>query len=49
VRDAEASDPFGMWHFVIVSLKFPEPALRSFRILDGVVTEEAVRVLVAGA
>jgi proteasome lid subunit RPN8/RPN11 len=49
VRDAEASDPFGMWHFVIVSLKFPEPALRSFRILDGVVTEEPVRVLVAGA
>ena len=47
VRDAEASDPFGMWHFVIVSLKFPEPALCSFRILDGVVTEEPVRVLVA--
>jgi proteasome lid subunit RPN8/RPN11 len=48
VRDAEMSDPFGMWHFVIVSLKFPEPAVRSFRILDGRVTEEAVRVL-AGA
>jgi proteasome lid subunit RPN8/RPN11 len=48
VRDAEASDPFGMWHFVIVSLKFPEPALRSFRILDGTVTEEAVRVVGAG-
>jgi [CysO sulfur-carrier protein]-S-L-cysteine hydrolase len=45
VRDAEAADPFGMWHFVIVSLKFPEPALRSFRILDGTVTEEAVRLL----
>ncbi len=45
VRDAEASDPFGMWHFVIVSLKFPEPALRSFRILDGVVTEEPVQVI----
>jgi proteasome lid subunit RPN8/RPN11 len=50
VRDAEASDPFGMWHFVIVSLKFAEPALRSFRILDGVITEEPVRVdpVVAG-
>jgi proteasome lid subunit RPN8/RPN11 len=45
VRDAAAADPFGAWHFVIVSLKFPEPALRSFRILDGDVTEEAVRVV----
>jgi proteasome lid subunit RPN8/RPN11 len=44
VRDAEAADPFGTWHFVIVSLKFPEPALRSFRIRDGKVEEEAVRV-----
>jgi proteasome lid subunit RPN8/RPN11 len=44
VRDAEMADPFGTWHFVIVSLKFPEPALRSFRIHDGTVTEEAVRV-----
>jgi proteasome lid subunit RPN8/RPN11 len=45
VRDAEAADPFGAWHFVIVSLKFPEPALRSFRILDGDITEEPVRVV----
>jgi proteasome lid subunit RPN8/RPN11 len=45
VRDAEAADPFGTWHFVIVSLKFPEPALRSFRIHDGTVVEEAVRVI----
>jgi proteasome lid subunit RPN8/RPN11 len=45
VRDAEAADPFGTWHFVIVSLKFPEPALRSFRILDGAVTEEPVRLV----
>jgi proteasome lid subunit RPN8/RPN11 len=44
VRDAEMADPFGMWHFVIVSLKHPEPALRSFRIDDGTVTEESVRV-----
>jgi [CysO sulfur-carrier protein]-S-L-cysteine hydrolase len=42
VRDAAASDPFGMWHFVIVSLKHPEPALRSFRIRDGEITEEQV-------
>jgi proteasome lid subunit RPN8/RPN11 len=45
VRDAEMSDPFGMWHFVIVSLKHPDPALRSFRILDGQVSEEAVTVV----
>lgn len=45
VSDAEMSDPFGTWHFVIVSLKHPEPALRSFRILDGEVSEEAVNVL----
>jgi proteasome lid subunit RPN8/RPN11 len=45
VRDAEASDPFGTWHFVIVSLKHPEPALRSFRILDGQVSEEPVRLV----
>jgi proteasome lid subunit RPN8/RPN11 len=45
VRDAEMSDPFGMWHFVIVSLKHPDPALRSFRIVDGQVSEEAVTVV----
>jgi [CysO sulfur-carrier protein]-S-L-cysteine hydrolase len=45
VRDAEASDPFGTWHFLIVSLKHAEPALRSFRILDGEVTEEPVRLV----
>jgi proteasome lid subunit RPN8/RPN11 len=44
VRDAEMADPFGMWHFAIVSLKFAEPTLRSFTILDGSVTEEPVRV-----
>jgi proteasome lid subunit RPN8/RPN11 len=44
VRDAETSDPFGAWHFVIVSLKHPEPAVRSFRIRDGVVTEEPLRL-----
>jgi len=42
VRDAEMSDPFGMWHFVIVSLKHDHPALRSFRILDGTIAEEPV-------
>jgi proteasome lid subunit RPN8/RPN11 len=36
----QAPDPG--WHYVIVSLKRPEPALRSFRIADGKTEEEAV-------
>ena len=44
VRDAEAFDPFGAWVFVIVSLKHPEPALRAFRILGDLITEEPVTV-----
>jgi proteasome lid subunit RPN8/RPN11 len=37
---AQAPDPG--WHYVIVSLKRPEAALRSYRIIDGDVSEEAV-------
>ena len=44
IADAARFDPFGMWHFVIVSLRHPEPSLRSFRILDGQVTEEPVTI-----
>ncbi len=44
IADAERFDPFGVWHFVIVSLRHPDPSLRSFRILDGEVTEEPVLV-----
>ena len=32
----------GLTHFVIVSLKHADPVLRSYRILDGEITEEAV-------
>jgi proteasome lid subunit RPN8/RPN11 len=32
------------WHYVIVSLKRDEPALRSYRIVDATVTEEEVAV-----
>jgi proteasome lid subunit RPN8/RPN11 len=39
---AQAPDP--SWHYVIVSLREPEPVLRSYRIVDGVVTEEPVVV-----
>jgi proteasome lid subunit RPN8/RPN11 len=39
---AEAGWP--EWHYVIVSLRHPEPVVRSFRIVDGVVDEEPVLV-----
>ena len=37
---AQAPDP--AWHFVIVSLKRDSPVLRSYRIVDGTIAEEAV-------
>ncbi len=37
---AQAPDPD--WHYVIVSLKQPEPVLRSYRIVDGQISEEQV-------
>jgi proteasome lid subunit RPN8/RPN11 len=40
---AEAPDP--AWHYVIVSLRADAPVLRSYRIVDGAVTEEPVSVL----
>ena len=39
---AEAPDP--AWHYVIVSLRHPEPVLRSYRVVDGEITEEPVVV-----
>jgi [CysO sulfur-carrier protein]-S-L-cysteine hydrolase len=39
---AQAPDP--EWHYVIVSLREAEPRLRSYRIVDGTVTEEPVVV-----
>ena len=36
----QAPDP--TWHYVLVSLKDGEPAVRSFRIVDGVISEEPV-------
>ncbi len=44
MEDAARFDPFGAWRFVIVSLKHSAPSLRSYRILDGVVVEEEVRI-----
>lgn len=45
VREAGRFDVFGVWHHVIVSLKFPEPVLRSYRISEDVISEESVSVL----
>jgi len=45
IADAARFDPFGAWRFVIVSLKHPDPSLRSYRILDGEVTEERVAIV----
>lgn len=36
----QAPDP--SWHYVLVSLKDAEPVVRSFRIVDGAITEEPV-------
>ncbi|MFV2038923.1 MAG: Mov34/MPN/PAD-1 family protein, partial [Acidimicrobiales bacterium] len=44
VSDAAAFDPFGAWHYIIVSLKDAEPVMRSYRFVDGVIAEEALRV-----
>ena len=39
---AQAPDPG--WHYVIVSLKRDAPELRSYRIVDGQITEEPVEL-----
>ena len=38
----QAPDP--TWHYVLVSLKDPEPVVRSYRIVDGSITEEPVEL-----
>jgi proteasome lid subunit RPN8/RPN11 len=40
---AQAVDP--AWHYVIVSLKYEAPVLRSYRIVDETITEEAVMLV----
>jgi [CysO sulfur-carrier protein]-S-L-cysteine hydrolase len=40
---SQAPDP--AWHYVIVSLRDESPMLRSYRIVDGIVTEEPVSVV----
>jgi [CysO sulfur-carrier protein]-S-L-cysteine hydrolase len=43
VRDA----PDPAWHYPIVSLRDLEPVLRSYRIVDGTIAEEPVRLVAA--
>jgi proteasome lid subunit RPN8/RPN11 len=38
----QAPDP--SWHYVLVSLKDPEPVVRSYRIVDSTITEEPVEL-----
>lgn len=45
VRQASMTDPFGVLRYLIVSLRHPEPSLRSFRIVDETITEEPVRLV----
>ena len=40
---AQAPDP--AWHYVLVSLRDTEPVVRSYRIVDGAIEEEPVRLL----
>ena len=42
VDDASRSDPLGIWFFVIVTLKYPDPSVRAYRIFDGEITEVRV-------
>jgi [CysO sulfur-carrier protein]-S-L-cysteine hydrolase len=39
---AQAPDPG--WHYVLVSLRYADPVVRSFRIVDGAIEEEEVGV-----
>ena len=39
---AQAPDP--TWHYVLVSLRDIQPVVRSYRVVDGTITEEPVRL-----
>ncbi|HSL74945.1 MAG TPA: M67 family metallopeptidase [Ilumatobacteraceae bacterium] len=40
-----ASAPDPSWHYVIISLKREAPEIRSYRIVDGTITEEPVAIV----
>jgi len=39
---AQAPDP--SWHYVVISLRDIQPTMRSYRIVNGLITEEPVRL-----
>ena len=45
VRQAGITDPFGVLRYLILSLKHTEPSLRSYRIVDEVISEESITLL----
>ena len=45
VADAGAFDPFGGFRYIIVSLKDATPVLRNYRIVDGQISEEPIRLV----
>ncbi|MCY3851030.1 MAG: M67 family metallopeptidase [Acidimicrobiaceae bacterium] len=48
VADAARFDPFGVWRFIIVSLKHADPSMRCYKILGDAVTEEPMVVIGSG-
>lgn len=45
VRDAATFDPFGAWHYIIVSLKDATPVLRSYMLGGGEIVEDSLHVV----
>jgi proteasome lid subunit RPN8/RPN11 len=42
----KGTNPFlAGWHWVLVSLKHPEPVVRSYLIVDGAIVEEEIRLV----
>lgn len=42
--DVERAELLGDWRFLIVSLRYPDAQARSYRIIDGVITEEPIEL-----
>jgi [CysO sulfur-carrier protein]-S-L-cysteine hydrolase len=45
VRQASITDPFGVLRYLILSLRHPQPSLRSFRIVDETISEEPIHLV----
>ena len=44
VRDANQFDPFGIWFYLIVSLKDKEPSIRAFQIFEKNISEVEIAI-----